>query len=183
MENIVIVDEKGFIKGFKRKKDLLPDDIVAVELVMVYIRDLCKVVLFNRGKGASDMRDHWALESGKVCSDDLDSLDYIGEKLSINAFRNAAVREFIEELDFKVLPDAFYNIASFYLEKKRIYFTLLSLSLEEEELPKLVPDQSEIDKLKLFTLEEFDKNKYLGDAIVFRKDKIIAYLQKIFGEC
>ncbi len=184
MEQIVIVDEKGIIKRFSSKKDLLEGEITAVELVVVYLPGEKKVVLFNRGHGASDMHNHWALEAGKVILEDLSESDgdSIGRKLSLCAYKNAAIRELNEELNFPVSPDDLQVIDEFYMVNKRIYFTLLSLALAEAEFKKLSPDQSEVDKIKRFTLEEFKNNPHLGDAIMFRKDKIIQYLQRVLGE-
>jgi hypothetical protein len=183
MEEIVIVDGKGYIKRFSTSKSLQPEENIAVELVMVYLPKEKQIVLFNRGSGASDMHDHWALEAGKVIVEDLCSEDgdCVGTKISLNAYRSSATREFNEELRFAIAPHKFEFVDEFHMPGKNLYFTLLSLAIEKEELDKLSPDQSEVDKVRCFTLNEFDNNPDLGDAIMFRKERIIQYLQEKFG--
>lgn len=182
MEQIIVVDENGVIRRFSSKKELSDGEIIAVELVLIYLPKEKKVVLLNRGQGASDMHNHWALKSGKVILNDLSESDRIGRELSLKAYKNAAVREFHEELDFHVSPDELQAVDNFYMAPKHIYFTLLSLALNEDAVKKLSPDQSEIDQIQLFGLQEFQSNPHLGDAIMFRKPQMVRYLQKVFGE-
>ena len=180
MEKIVVVSREGIIQKFSTKKNLSRNDIVAVELVMTYLPESQRVVLFNRGESASDMQNHWSLESGKVIYDDLLPTDRIGQKLSVDAYKNAAVRELMEELSFPVETEVLQLVDEFYMDEKHIYFTLLSLAIQTDDLRKLTPNQSELDQYKLFSLKEFDENKDLGDAIVHRKDQIRSYLQNAF---
>lgn len=184
MEQIVIVDDQGFVTRCSFSKELAIGENTAVELVIVYLPHSQQIVLFNRGDGASDMHDHWALQSGKVNTSDLcEPSGYIvGAKLPVCAYKNAARREFGEELNFPVEPEAFQYVDEFYMPDKQIYFTLLSLALEQRDLTKLVPNQFEVDNVKCFTREEFENNAYLGDAIVFHKQEIVRYLRQVFGE-
>ena len=48
MEQMVVVDENGIVRGFSTKQDLLEDHIIAVELVMMYLPREKRVVLLNR---------------------------------------------------------------------------------------------------------------------------------------
>lgn len=182
MEQVVIVDNHGTVKRFSIDKILAQDENTAVELVAIYLQHRKQIVLFNRAAGASDMHDHWALESGKVNVEDLPDYDtVIGTKLPLEAYKNAAIRELREELNFEVAPEAFEWIDEFLMESKHIYFNLLALALDEADLSKLSPNQSEVDKIRCFTLDEFASNPHLGDAIQFRKNEIIRYLQRMFG--
>lgn len=180
MEKIVVVDKEGVIKKFSTKSNLSKKDIVAVELVITYLPESKRVVLFNRGESASDMHDRWSLESGKVILEDLSPIDAVGQKLSVQAYKNAAVRELMEELNYLVEAQALQRVDEFYMGEKHIYFTLLSLAIQTDDLRKLTPNQSELDQFKLFSLREFDENTELGDAIVHRKDQIRMYLQNVF---
>lgn len=182
MEKIIVVDQNGIIQKFASKDKLGKHDIIAVELVMVYLPETKRVVLFNRGENASDMHNRWALESGKVIEKDMSREDKIGQKLSAQAYKNAAVREFIEELDYHISANTLQYIDEFYMEKKHIYFALLALPISPDDVSNFIFDQSELDQLGMFSLEEFYDNKNLGDAIMFRKNEICQYLQKIFGE-
>lgn len=184
MEQIVVVDNQGRIKRVSGGKRLAAGENTAVELVMVYLPRKKQVVLFNRGVGASDMHDRWALESGKVNVEDLRGTGQvrIGAKLFPEAYKQAAIREFREEFNFDVQPEALEWVDEFHMPSKQIYFTLLALALEEEDLNRLSPNQSEVDLIGRFTLDEFEINEQLGDAIEFRKAAIIAYLQRVFGE-
>lgn len=184
MEQLVIVDEKGIVRKFSPSKQLGTGEATAVELVIVCLPHKKQIVLFNRASGASDMRDHWALVSGKVNVTDLTCAQetVLGTKLSLEAYRNAAVREFNEELAFRVSPDNLQLVDEFHMPSKQIYFTLFSLILDDSDLDKLLPNQTEVDRTKCFTLREFMDNGYLGDAIMFRKEGIIRYLQNLFRE-
>src|SRR5947199_10708734 len=99
MEQYVIVDGNGHVRRFSARKELQAEENIAVELVMVYLPSQKQLVLFNRGSGASDMHDHWALEAGKVIVEDLckEDGDCVGAKMSLNAYRSSATREFNEE--------------------------------------------------------------------------------------
>lgn len=184
IEEFVIVDDDGYIKRFSSNKRLEAQENLAVELVIVYLRRQRQIVLFNRGSGASDMHDHWALEAGKICADDLfvSKEDKLDTRITLREYQRSATREFIEELDFSVNPQRFEFVEEFHMPEKQLFFALLSLSIEEDEVRKLSPDQSEVDRVKRFTLEEFQSNPDLGDAIVFRKDAIVQYLQNEFGK-
>jgi hypothetical protein len=183
VEDIVFVNDVGIINRFSNSRELHPGDNIAVELVMVYLPSKKQIVLFNRGAGASDMHAHWALEAGKVNVMDLskEDGDRVGSKMSLNAYKSSAVREFAEELNFPVSATSLEFVDEFHMPDKRLYFTLLSLAIKESQLGKLLPDQSEVGAVGCFNLEQFSVNPDLGDAIVFRKDRIIEYLQEKFG--
>ena len=183
MEKIVIVDNNNYVIRFDTNGELKEGENLAVELVITYMPREKQVLLFNRGEGASDMHNHWALESGKVnnsdYSDPIESL--IGQPLPVAAYEKAAVREFKEELNFDVSPGQLHLIDSFHMPAKQIYFRMFGLILEPEDLNKLAPNQSELDKIGKFTLQAFQENKHLGDAIVFRKAEIVNFLQIEFA--
>ncbi len=178
MEKIVMLNKEGIIQNYIEKNKIGSDEIFAAELVLIFIPDVRKVVLFNRGSGACDMHSRWALHSGKVNINDLNNGDEIGKKLSITAFKNAAIREFREELKYNISPNQLKLIDQFYMPEKdkKIFFTLFSLELTINEFKKLYPDFAEVDAIKLFTLGEFKKNQRLGDAIKFKKEKIMTFL-------
>ncbi len=182
-EKIVIVDKEGVIRKFAEKSESDPTDVTAVELVLIYLPAEHKVVLLNRGNGASDMRRRWAMHSGKITTNDLENGDDIGKKLTLESYRNAAVREFKEELDFDLSAQRLKMIDQFYMEekKKRLFFFLFALALDPDELKKLYPDLSEVDNIRLFTLEEFSNNQNLGDAIRFKKERITNFLREEFA--
>lgn len=182
MEQIVIVNNEGVVRRFSFGKDLVEGENRAVELIVVYLPAKKQIVLFNRGSGATDMHNHWALNSGKVNVEDIYGFNgtVVGSKLPLEAYKNAAVREFSEELNFRISSNQLEFIDEFHMPSKQIYFTMLSLALDEDKLYKLAPDQSEVDKMRCFSLEEFEINAHLGDAIKFRKAQIIDYLGQKF---
>lgn len=180
MEEIVTVDNQGILTGFKTKVTIQPHENKAVELILVIIPENKTLILFNRGAGSSDMHDHWALQSGKVNRTDLADTDRIGKRLSDMAFRNAAKREFIEELNFSLSPDDLVAVEAFYMPAKRLYFGMYALPISAKRFQELTPDQSELDQVSQFTIDEFRHCAGLGDAILFRKDRIIQYLQDTF---
>ena len=183
MEKIVIVDNNNHVIRFGIHTELKEGENLAVELVITYMPGKKQVLLFNRGEGASDMQNHWSLESGKVnscdCSDPIENL--IGQPLPVAAYENAAVREFKEELNFIVSPGQLHLIDEFHMPGKHIFFRLFGLVLEPEDLAELVPNQSELDQIGKFTLQEFQNNEHLGDAIVFRKVEIVKFLREEFA--
>lgn len=182
MEKIAIVNCEGIIERFIKKDRVTSDDIMAVELVLVYLPLDGKVALFYRGSGASDMHNYWVLQSGKVILDDMVNGEKTGIKLPLVAYRNAVIREFKEELAFNISVNKLSIIDQFYMEdgSKKLFFTLFSLELTNLEFKKMQPDFYELTKARLFTLEEFEKNERLGDAIKYKKDKIIDFLNKKF---
>lgn len=180
MEEIAIVNSDGIVQCFSRETAITEEDVVAVELVLLYLPEEKEIVLLNRGNGASDMQAHWALESGKVNRFDLTSEDGVGKKLSLGAYRNAAIREFDEELNFTIPADRLKVVDEFYMKSKQLYFTLLALPLKKQDLARLYPDQCEIDRIRRFTLPELENNTYLGDALMYRKEAIVRFLQREF---
>lgn len=182
-EKIVIVDKAGVIRKFAEKNELEFIDVTAVELVLIYLPTEHKVVLLNRGNGASDMHKRWAMHSGKITTNDLENGDGIGKKLTLKSYQNAAVREFKEELNFDLSTQRLKIIDQFYMEEKekRLFFFLFALALDTDELKKLYPNLSEIENIRLFTLEELENNPHLGDAILFRKGKITCFLREKFA--
>lgn len=181
MEEIVTVDNQGIMTGFKTKATIQPHENKAVELILVIIPENKTLILFNRGAGSSDMHNHWALQSGKVNRTDLADADRIGKKLSDTAFLNAAKREFIEELNFSISTNDLVAVEEFYMPSKRLYFRMFALPVAASRVHELTPDRSELDKVRQFTIDEFCRCDGLGDAILFRKDQIIQYLQNSFG--
>lgn len=183
-ERIVIVNKQGVIRRYAEKKHLQKNDIVAVELVLICAPDQKKIALFYRGDGAGDMHDHWALESGKVTHSDLspNDGDGIGKKLSLAAFTRAAVREIAEELDFAITADRLRFVHEFYMAEKRLFFTLLALSLGPEESSQLCPNQSEISRVRWFSLDELRHGERLGDALIYAMDTIESYLRQVLGD-
>lgn len=183
-ENIVIVDHNGRIKRCATVRDVASGENIAVGLVMVYIPETKQIALFNRGAGAADMHNHWSLQAGKVNGSDLpDGCEKsVGEKLPTDAVRNTASREFIEELNVAVQPSNFEFVQNFHMPQKRIFFTLMALGIRRNDVAKLRPDQSEVDDVQCFTIEQFRENADLGDAIVFRKEAIINFLEEKFRQ-
>jgi 8-oxo-dGTP pyrophosphatase MutT (NUDIX family) len=180
MERVIVVDAKGKFERIIPKNETNANTIIAVELVLIILTDEKKVLLLNRGKGATDMQSKWALHSGKIIDKDLTIKDEFGKVLTIDANKNAAIREFKEELDFALNPERLEIITQFYMPEKdkKLYFTLFALDLKKNELEHMYPDFSEIEGTSLFTLDEFISNDRLGDAIKFKKNFIVEYLRK-----
>ncbi|MCG8571631.1 MAG: NUDIX hydrolase [Spirochaetes bacterium] len=122
----------------------------------------------------------WALHSGKVDQIDLIKEDTIGQSLSLESFKNTAVREFQEELNYQLTNNQLQLINQFYMTKKdrKLYFTLFALELTTLEVSHLHPDLTEIGNIQLFSLSEFKNLQNLGDAIQYKKDIIIQYLDQ-----
>jgi 8-oxo-dGTP pyrophosphatase MutT (NUDIX family) len=183
IEQLVFVDDSGMVRRFSATRTQGPGEYIAVVLVLVYLPTERKLLLFNRGVGASDMRDHWALTAGKLNTTDFsEPLDEaIGNKVSAQTVRKSASREFVEELNIAVQPERFEHVIEFHMPNKNLFFTLLAWPIGATELAAISPDGAEVDALKLFTLDEFRENEHLGDAIVFKKREIISYLESHFS--
>jgi len=182
MEKLIVVDQTGLYRQVKLQNNLAAGDIVAVELVLMFIPAKKRLILLNRSTNASDMHNYWALESGKVRYEDLTEEDKIGHNLSDQTYINAAVRELKEELNFSVNSSRLRKIDQFHMPYKKLFFSLLSLPLDIQEVNLLLPDQYEIDRVREFSLDEFEQNVHLGDAICYRKDQIISFLRQQFRE-
>lgn len=176
----VKINQEGIITGFVMPHEIEPEDITPVAIVLFILSDENKVILFKRSKKAGDMHRKWALQSGRVETEDMSGDCKIGNKISIHSFQNAAVREIHEELSLVVEPDRLDFIDLFFMKhssKKQILFSLFHLEVDETEYNQIKPDSREIEKCGLFTMEEFAINRQLGDAIEFRKTEIIALLK------
>jgi 8-oxo-dGTP pyrophosphatase MutT (NUDIX family) len=128
------------------------------------------------------MHDHWALTAGKMNTSDLvePPQEILGKKLSLQTAKRSAVREFKEELNISADGSSFESVVEFCMPEKQLYFTMLAWPIKEHQVVDFAPDGAEVDKLGRFSLNEFTVNPNLGDAIVYRKDKIISFLNEKF---
>jgi 8-oxo-dGTP pyrophosphatase MutT (NUDIX family) len=181
-EEYIFVDEAGLVRRVSDDKTRSPDDYMAVVLVLVFLPKEKQIVLFNRGTGASDMHDHWALTAGKMNATDFAQplAEVTGKKLSLESVKNAAVREFMEELSISPEMDDLEKVIDFNIPEKGLYFTMLAWPIDESRFADFSPDGMEVDKIRRFSLGEFRANQHLGDAIVYRKESIVSFLNQKF---
>lgn len=160
-----------------------PDEYTAVVLILVYLPNEREVLLFNRGAGASDMQDHWALTAGKMnatdCAEPLSQV--IGNPVSLQTRRRAAAREFMEELGISADIDRFQDVIDFHMPDKGLYFCMMAWPIAESQLDQFIPDGAEVDQMRRFSLSDFIANQHLGDAIRYKKSEIISFLESHFA--
>lgn len=182
-EELIFVDSGGLVTRVSADKTRSADEYTAVVLVLVFMPKQKQVVLFNRGAGASDMRDHWALTAGKMNATDasVETRGLVGKRISLDVAKKAASRELQEELNIKVQPDSLEPVVDFAMPEKSIYFTMLAWPIAEDKFLELSPDGGEVDAMRRFSLADFEANPNLGDAIVYKKEYILDFLTGKFS--
>lgn len=181
-EMIAYVDGNNCLLRFGEKKTRSGIENIAVALIIIFDRQSKKVVLFNRGAGASDMKDHWALTAGKVNMGDFSEEEgAVGKPISIDVLKQTAVREIWEELGTKVCKEDLNLVSTFWMERKNLVFSLLAWPIDERIILRENLDGEEVDEHRSFSLQEFTENESLGDAIRYRLTEITAFLKNEFN--
>jgi 8-oxo-dGTP pyrophosphatase MutT (NUDIX family) len=182
-ESVVLVDSKGVLRGCARRRSIPTTAVCAVALTLLYSPDRRVVVLLRRGKGATDMVGRWSLHAGKVRSTDLASADRIGSLLSLEAVRNAALRELSEELALTIHPQQLTPVDRYFMphREKSLFFALLSLPLSGRQLDTITPNPDEVADLGFFTPAQLFATSDLGDALVYRRERIIKHLSEVLA--
>lgn len=181
-EQVAFVDQKNQLIRFGGKKSGCDGENTAVVLVVIYDPDDKKIFLFNRGAGASDMNNHWALTAGKINKEDfLESEKNKGQSLSQQTIRRAARRELEEELGVTTDESSLKEVSTFWMPNKSLVFSMLAWPIDSETESRLALDGSEVDEHKSFGLEEFRSNDRLGDAIKFKLADLISFLEHEFS--
>lgn len=181
-EQVAFVNERNEWLRFGGKKSGGAGENTAVVLILIYDRKDSKVFLFNRGSGASDMQDHWALTAGKINQEDFASEEpALGQSISSSSVRRAACRELMEELGVETDGSQFKKVATFWMENKSLVFSMLAWPIDEMTKSNLQVDGSEVDEFRAFSLDEFRRNQNLGDAIKFRQSEIESFLDAEFS--
>lgn len=182
-EVIVLVDEAGSFLRFSENTARVRGEYLAVTLILVYLPLEREVVLFNRGAGAGDMRDHWALTAGKINAVDCgkSARELLGKKIYPTAAVAAGSRELREELGVSTDGTRFELVCSFAFPEKKMFFVMLAWPISKEEVAQLFPDGAEVDKIGRFSLDQFLSNQNLGDAIKFKKETIVNFLSSKFS--
>jgi 8-oxo-dGTP pyrophosphatase MutT (NUDIX family) len=183
-EELIYVDNRGIVKRFSANGGQSTDAFLAVVLVLPYLQQQQRIVLFSRAAGAHDMQHHWALTAGKVNTADLAETRSaaLGHKLSIATARNCAMRELMEELNIAVTAHRFDTVFDFVIPTKGIYYTLMAWPMTDREFDELSPDGVEVDEIRCFSLVELDSsNDRFGDAIRYGKQEILGFLHERFA--
>jgi 8-oxo-dGTP pyrophosphatase MutT (NUDIX family) len=181
-EKLIIVNDLGHVTRFSTREHCKPGEYIAVVLVLVFLPHHRQLILFKRAAGAGDMQDHWALMAGKLNSGDcFEALgEVIGNPVSLQTARNAAIREFKEELNIEINGLALEKVKEFTLEEKGLHFSLLALAVNEKQAVGFLPNTSDIDAIRRFSIDELIAVANLGDAILCNKNDIISYLESKF---
>lgn len=181
-EQVAFVDKGNQFIRFGGKKSGGEGENTAVVLVVIYDPVEKKIFLFNRGAGASDMNNHWALTAGKINDEDFhDGEVNTGEMLSQKIVRRAACRELEEELGVEAHEANFKEVSTFWMPNKSLVFSMLAWPINSETEARLALDGSEVDEHRAFSLEEFRSNDRLGDAIKFKLDDLLSFLEREFS--
>jgi len=181
-EQVAFVDKDNRLIRFGGKKTGDDGENTAVVLVVIYDKKNEKIILFNRGAGASDMNNHWALTAGKINQEDFwDGETTTGQRLSSATIRRAARRELDEELGVDTDENSLREVSTFWMPKKSLVFSLLAWPIDSETESRLALDGSEVDEYKSFSLEEFRTNDRLGDAIRYKLPELVSFLAKEFS--
>jgi 8-oxo-dGTP pyrophosphatase MutT (NUDIX family) len=181
-EELLFVDGAGNVARIASGKRQA-GEYTAVVLVLVYLPKEREVLLFNRGSGASDMRDHCALTAGKMNATDCvePAPEVLGRPLSLPTRRRAAAREFKEELGISAETNRFKKVLDFHMPEKGLYFCMLAWPIDAGQLKNFAPDGGEVNEMRRCSLPEFLTNKHLGDAIRYKKADIVAFLEREFA--
>jgi 8-oxo-dGTP pyrophosphatase MutT (NUDIX family) len=181
-ELVAVVNDENTLIRFGGKRTIGLRENTSVVLILIYDPSEKILFLFNRGAGASDMKDHWSLTAGKINQSDFsDHVGHVGRVVPDSVIRKAASRELYEELRINIDNRNLKNIATFCMKDKSLVFSLLALVVDHTLIEQLVVDGAEVDNYRSFTLSEFATNTHLGDAIKYRKAQITEFLENEFS--
>ncbi|MBN2058191.1 MAG: hypothetical protein JW782_05305 [Candidatus Saganbacteria bacterium] len=184
-ELLIKVDENGVIEGVVPKPERSLGGVFAVALIAMINSESGNLVLFERGKGAQDMKGVFALSSGSMNAQDLaDARDSSG-KITYEMAEITAKREISEELGADIDPDRLIPRTQFHMPKKgfSLFFTLFTIKVTPEEIEafQLSGSGEEVISIKEYSAEQLATANDIGHALQYRRSDFVELIQENKG--